>query len=99
MDGRKNNGGNKNAGRKTKAEELKARTQILRAIKLIYGVETDEEAIDEHLKRFIETKEGMKFVSEHLLGKAPDKVVFTDEDGNTVRPMILFNGDEKSNNK
>jgi len=98
-DGRANNGGNKNAGRKKKVDELKARNQILRAIKLIYDVETDEDAINEHLKRFSETKEGMKFISEHLLGKAPDKIILTGDKKEDVRPMIVFTKDEQSKNK
>ena len=87
------------AGRKPKAEELKARTQILRAIKLIYNADNDEDAINEHLKRFIETKEGLKFVSEHLLGKAPDKIIHESIENGDVRPMIVFTKNDESKNK
>ena len=99
MDKRKNNGGHSTkgvAGRKPKAEELKARSHILRAIKLIYNTDSEEEAINEHLKRFCETKEGMKFISEHLLGKAPDKIIHESIEKGDVRPMIVFTKNDKS---
>ena len=101
MDNRKNNKGTKGnkGGRPSKAEELQARTQILRAIKLIYNADNDEDAINEHLKRFIETKEGLKFVSEHLLGKAPDKIIHESIENGDVRPMIVFTKNDESKNK
>jgi hypothetical protein len=71
MDGRRNNKGaiGNKGGRKPKAEEDKAITRIKQAIKLIYKEQDDEDNIILFLKDFAETKEGMKFLSEHLLGK------------------------------
>jgi len=77
-DGRKNNGGaRKGAGRKPMADEKKAKERILKALKAKYGKEEDEEAIKEFLLEFSDSKEGMKFMAEHLLGKPTDKVDHT----------------------
>ena len=69
MDNRKNNGGNKNAGRKPKAQEDKALERIKAALRAVYNKTDDEPAIIEFLQDFAKTKEGMKFMAEHLLGK------------------------------
>lgn len=67
-DGRKNNGGHKNSGRKSKAEELKVLDQGLNAIKKVYGsVETYWENIAEQSK---ESFPHLKLIHEHVYGKA-----------------------------
>ncbi len=74
MDGRKNNGGNKNAGRKPKADEEHALTIIKKALKAIYSTDDDEDAKIAFLKKFSETSRGQLFIAEHLFGKPRDVV-------------------------
>mgnify|MGYP003657103308 CR=1 FL=1 len=70
-DGRKNNGGNKNAGRKPKRDEDKQKAIFNEALKRITGeTETDESKIV-FLMEFALEKEGKKFIAEHVFGKAP----------------------------
>ena len=71
MDGRKNNGGHKTAGRKPKHEEDKQKFIFESALKRITGTgETDESKII-FLEMFAQEKEGKKFIAEHVFGKAP----------------------------
>lgn len=92
-DKRKNNGGHKNAGRKSKADEDKAQSRLLKALKLAYNKDTDETNVVAFLKDFVGTKEGMKFFAEHLIGKPKDKVEHSGEGltaivnlGNGIKP-------------
>lgn len=62
------------AGRKTKAEEKKAKKLILRALKGIYNKEGDDDNTIEFLKDFAKESRGKQFIAEHLLGK-PKEVV------------------------
>lgn len=89
-DGRKNNGGHANSGRKSKAEELKARTKIKQALKVIYNEDSEDEAELAFLVEFAQTKDGMKFCAEHLLGKAPNKVDVTTDGEQMHNPLIMF---------
>jgi hypothetical protein len=73
-DGRKNNGGNKNAGRKPKAEEEKQRVIYDKVLKRIYNTEDSEESKVLFLIDFASEKEGKKFLAEHVFGKAPQVV-------------------------
>ena len=73
-DGRKNNGGNKNAGRKKKTDEEKAITRLKEALKLTYQNDDDEDNIHSFLVEFLISKEGKKFFAEHLIGKPTEKV-------------------------
>ena len=87
-DGRKNNGGNKNAGRKPKAEELKAAKYGLDAITKIYG------SVDKYWQ-FIakESKESyphLKLIHEYIYGKAKEKIDIT-SDGDKIN--AIFNID------
>ena len=66
------------AGRKTKAQEQKAAERIKKALRTIYKKDDDDDAINSFLVVFGDTKDGMKFFAEHLLGKAPDKIEFED---------------------
>lgn len=72
MDGRKNNGGNKNAGRKRKADEEHSRAIICKALNIIYKKDDNEEAQIEFLKEFAETQRGQQFIAEHIFGKPTD---------------------------
>jgi DUF1009 family protein len=67
-------GARPNSGPKPKAIEQQAITRIKGALKLLYGNNEDDDNILELFKRFADTKEGMKFFAEHLIGKAPQQV-------------------------
>lgn len=74
-DGRKNNGGHKNAGRKSKAEEEKVNSLLVKALKQFYNKDEDEEAKIEFIKSsLLESQRGQIFIAEHLFGKAKDIV-------------------------
>jgi len=73
-DGRKNNGGNKNAGRKPKRDEEKQKTIFESALKRITGEEETDESKIAFLEMFAEEKEGKKFIAEHVFGKAPQEI-------------------------
>lgn len=74
-DGRKNNGGHKNAGRKSKADEEKANSLFVKALKEVYRKDTDDEAKTAFIKEaLLESQRGQLFVAEHIFGKAPQEV-------------------------
>jgi len=70
-DGRRNNGGNKNAGRKPKAEELKAAKMGIEAITKVYG------SVDEYWEfiasQSMESFPHMKLIHEYTYGKVTEK--------------------------
>ena len=77
-DGRRNNGGNKNAGRKSKAREEHVRKLGLDAIENTYG---SIEAYYEHIAK--ESKDSfphLKLLQEYVFGKPKETHVI--EDGN-----------------
>ena len=89
MDGRATNGGklgNKGGGRKPKAQEDKALERIKAALKAVYKQTEDEPAIILFLEDFAKTKEGMKFMAEHLLGKAATNI----NDNFDTSPIIIM---------
>lgn len=75
-DGRKNNKGTigNKGGRKPKADEDKARERLLAALKLKYKRAEDEDNIVKFLSEFLDSKEGLKFFAEHLIGKPKEKI-------------------------
>jgi len=73
-DGRASNGGHKNSGRKTKADEQKANTIFLTALRELYSKEKDDEAKVAFVKELLESQRGQIFVAEHIFGKAKDIV-------------------------
>lgn len=74
-DKRKFNGGNKNAGRKPKADEEKVNNLFINALKELYKKETDDEAKIHFIKNtLLESQRGQLFVAEHIFGKAPQEV-------------------------
>ena len=73
-DGRSTNGGHKNSGRKTKADEQKANTIFLTALRELYSKEKDDEAKVAFVKELLESQRGQIFVAEHIFGKAKDIV-------------------------
>jgi len=73
-DKRKNNGGNKNAGRKSKADEDKAKTLIRKALKKLYKKDADDDNTVLFLHEFAQTPKGQQFIAEHLLGKPKETI-------------------------
>ena len=73
-DGRASNGGHKNSGRKTKADEKKANTIFLTALRELYSKEKDDDAKVAFVKELLESQRGQIFVAEHIFGKAKDIV-------------------------
>jgi hypothetical protein len=76
-DKRKFNGGNKTAGRKTKAEELKANAIFLSALSLIYSKDTDDDNKISFVVDLLESQRGQIFVAEHIFGKPKETVETT----------------------
>jgi hypothetical protein len=74
-DKRKFNGGNKNAGRKSKAEEEKANVIMLNALKELYSEDNDEDAKIRFIKEtLLSSQRGQLFIAEHIFGKAPQEI-------------------------
>lgn len=73
-DGRKNNGGHKSAGRKSKAEEQKVNTIFLNALKDLYCKKTDDDAKIAFIKELSQSQRGQIFIAEHLFGKPKETV-------------------------
>lgn len=74
-DKRKFNGGNKNAGRKPKADEEKVNNLFVNALKELYNKETEDEAKIHFIKNtLLESQRGQLFVAEHIFGKAPQEI-------------------------
>jgi len=77
-DKRKYNGGNKNAGRKPKADEEKANVIMLNALKELYNTETDEDAKIKFVKdTLLSSQRGQLFVAEHIFGKPKETIETT----------------------
>lgn len=86
-DGRKNNGGNKNAGRKSKAEEQKVNTIFLTALKQLYKKDTDDAAKVRFVMDLADSQRGQLFIAEHLFGKPKEKLDVT-TDGDKLQTII-----------
>lgn len=76
-DRRKYNGGNKNAGRKSKSDEEKAKNLIHQALRKLYKSDEDDENTVLFLKDFAQTSRGQQFIAEHLLGKPKEQLNLT----------------------
>ena len=74
-----NGGKREGAGRKPKADEDKAKIRLLKALKFKYLHTDDEDNVISFLSEFLNTKDGLKFFAEHLIGKPQDKVEHTGE--------------------
>jgi hypothetical protein len=62
-------------GRPTKADEVKANTIMLNALKEIYSTETDDEAKIAFIKdTLMDSQRGQLFIAEHIFGKAPQEI-------------------------
>jgi len=73
-DKRKYNGGNKNAGRKSKADEEKVNTIFSTALKQLYSKDNDVDAKIEFTKTLLESQRGQIFIAEHLFGKPKETI-------------------------
>ena len=95
-DKRKFNGGNKNAGRKPKADEEKVNNLFVNALKELYNKETEDEAKIHFIKNtLLESQRGQLFVAEHVFGK-PKEIIETTHNVNNFDIKELFKFD---NNK
>ena len=97
MDKRRFNGGNRNAGRKTKVAEEHANKIFLSALKKLYGKETDEEAKIAFVVKLHNSERGKNFIAEHLFGKATDKIDFQDTTTRRELEITLTKEDEDYN--
>ena len=71
---KKRGGARSGAGRKSKANEEKAKELIRLALKKLYNQEEDDENTVMFLNDFAQTTKGQQFIAEHLLGKPKDIV-------------------------
>jgi hypothetical protein len=76
-DKRKNNGGNKTAGRKTKADELKANAIFINALKVLYKQDLDDDNKIAFVVDLLDSQRGQIFVAEHIFGKPKETVETT----------------------
>lgn len=93
-DGRKNNGGHKTAGRKSKAEEQKVNYLFANALKELYNKDNTDEAKKHFIKNvLLDSQRGQIFVAEHLFGKAPQVVKQTNVNLNPeeLTPDVIKN--------
>ena len=77
-DKRKNNGGHKTAGRKTKVEEQKINNVFLKALGELYDKETEEETKIAFVKNtLMDSQRGQLFIAEHIFGKPKETIEAT----------------------
>lgn len=89
-DRRKYNGGNKNAGRKTKVEEQKVNNIFIQALKELYNKETEDETKIAFVKgTLMESQRGQLFIAEHIFGK-PKEIVETTHNINDFNIKDIF---------
>ena len=63
------------AGRKSKAEELKANNIFLNALKVLYDLENEVEAQQKFIReKLMESQRGQLFIAEHLFGKPKETI-------------------------
>ena len=88
-DGRKNNGGHKNAGRKSKAEEFKLIEKLDKYI--------DQQKVFETLGNLIEegNLKAVEIYLNYYFGKPTEKVDHTTDGEKINNPIVLFNGSTK----
>ena len=73
-DKRKNNGGHKSAGRKSKTDEAKVNSLFVNALKIIYNQNDEDENKVSFIVDLLATPRGQIFVAEHLFGKPKETV-------------------------
>jgi len=96
-DKRKNNGGHKTAGRKSKADEQKVNTLFVNALKELYNEDNDENAKVKFIKdTLMDSQRGQLFIAEHIFGK-PKDVSEVDLKVNEFSIKDIFRVDRDSN--
>lgn len=93
-DKRKFNGGNKNAGRKTKVEEEKVNNIFVKALKELYSKETEEDTKIAFVKdTLMQSQRGQLFIAEHIFGK-PKETIETTHNLNDFNIKDIFQIDK-----
>lgn len=89
-DKRKNNGGHKTAGRKTKVEEEKVNNIFVKALKELYSTDTEEETKIMFVKNtLMESQRGQLFIAEHIFGK-PKEIIEATHNVNDFNIKDIF---------
>jgi hypothetical protein len=90
-------GKRENAGRKPKADEEKANTIMLNALKELYNSETDDEAKKMFVKdTLLSSQRGQLFVAEHIFGKPKETIETTHNVNNfDIKELFKFDNDKK----
>ena len=95
-DKRKYNGGNKNAGRKPKADEQKVNNIFLKALGELYNKDTEEETKIAFVKStLMESQRGQLFIAEHIFGK-PKEIIEATHNVNDFNIKDIFKIGTKS---
>ena len=95
-DKRKNNGGHKTAGRKTKVEEQKVNNVFLKALAELYSKDTEEETKIEFVKTtLMESQRGQLFIAEHIFGK-PKEIIESTHNLNNFNIKDIFKVGDKT---
>ena len=93
-DKRKNNGGHKSAGRKTKVEEAKVNNIFIQALKELYSKDTEEETKIAFVKNtLMDSQRGQLFIAEHIFGK-PKEIIETTHNLNDFNIKDIFQIDK-----
>lgn len=93
-DKRKNNGGHKTAGRKSKVEEAKVNNIFVRALKELYSTETEEETKITFVKdTLMQSQRGQLFIAEHIFGK-PKEIIENTHNINDFNIKDIFKIDK-----
>jgi hypothetical protein len=96
-DKRKNNGGHKTAGRKSKADEQKVNTLFINALKELYNEDNEDTAKVNFIKTtLMDSQRGQLFIAEHIFGK-PKDVSEVDLNVNEFSIKDIFKVDRGSN--
>ena len=78
MEEKKKNGGVRaGAGRPTKVDELKANAIFIKALKVLYKQDTDDENKVSFIVDLLDSQRGQIFVAEHIFGKPKETVETT----------------------
>jgi len=94
-DKRKNNGGHKTAGRKSKADEQKVNTLFVNALKELYNEDNEDTAKVNFIKTtLMDSQRGQLFIAEHIFGK-PKDVSEVDLNVNEFSIKDIFRVDNK----
>jgi len=90
-------GKRENAGRKPKADEEKANTIMLTALKELYSSETDDEAKKKFVKdTLLSSQRGQLFIAEHIFGKPKETIETTHNVNNfDIKELFKFDNDKK----